>query len=638
MHFRRRCCVVSAAVLLSCPIGGKPSAGYAEPRFTDVTVGAGLDYVQHVLRTRPDCIFELGSSCEPERITGGAAVGDVEADGDLDLFVTRLGEPDILFLNSGDGSFADGTEAAGLAPFGLQSNGAAFGDIDNDGDLDLYVTVLGDAGDVQNNRNHLFINNGSGRFSEQAIARGAASMGEQSRRVFSATFGDYDRDGWLDLHATEWLPGDRSHSRMLRNLGEMRPGHFEDVTSAAGLSLRGSHAFASSFSDLDLDGWPDLAVAADFATSRLFWNNRDGTFSEGTDLAGVGTDENGMGSTIADFDGDGDLDWFVTSIFDASETCESVACSWGYTGNRLYRNEGDRVFSDATSVVGVQDGQWGWGAAFFDYNNNGTLDLVMTNGVDFPHSGTDDLFNNDPMRFWENDGTGLMTEMSARVGLTDRRSGKGLLVFDYDDDGDLDVFVVNNGAGPVLYRNDGGNQNSWLRVRTVGSTSNRDGIGARVKVSGEPDGRPQLREIGSVSHFLGQSERVAHFGLGKLSGAVHRVEIWWPSGCWQSFDNVQIDTTLVAREPEGGCSAAGSPTPTVDLVATTTAVTNTQLPTPSPNRTSPTPFTPVQTPSPVCRGDCDGDGVVRANDLTCVLLGCSMVVRDDIVATVGELF
>ncbi len=272
-------------------------------------------------------------------MTGGAAVADVDGDGDLDLFVTRLDAHDLLFRNDGNGTFTDVTVASGLAAFNFQSNGAGFGDIDNDGDPDLVVVTIGDFDDPTNLRNYLFLNDGSGVFSEAAVARGTDATSVTSRTVWSVNFGDYDRDGWLDLHTTYWAFG-AANSRLLRNRGAAQPGFFDDTTVAAGVEMPGVFAFASTFTDLDGDAWPDLAVAADFGTSRLFWNNGDGSFTDGTVAAGVGTDENGMGSTFGDYDADGDLDWFVTSIRDPAETCETGPCAWGYTGNRLYRNDG----------------------------------------------------------------------------------------------------------------------------------------------------------------------------------------------------------------------------------------------------------------------------------------------------------
>jgi len=527
----------------------------AAPQFEDATTEAGVVYQQHVPRTPPGCIIMtvMDVYCQTDRMTGGAAVGDVDGDGDLDLFVTRLDAPDILFRNKGDGTFEDGSSEAGFSKFNLQSNAAAFADIDNDGDLDLYVTVVGNQGNAVNNRNYLFINDGGGRFSEEALSRGAHVTSPNYHRSYSAAFGDYDKDGWLDLHVTEWVPPNPSHSRLLRNLGPASPGVFEDVTTAAGATLEGVHGFSTTFTDLDQDGWPDLAVAADFGTSQLLWNNGDGTFTNGTTSAQVGTDENGMGSTFGDFDGDGDLDWFVTSIYDPAPLCDPNnpdLCVWGYTGNRLYRYDGNRTFSDATDAAGVRVGHWGWGTAFFDYDNDADLDLILTNGVDFPVLDLDDPYNADPMRMWENDGSGSMIELSAAVGISDTASGKGLLVFDYERDGDLDIFVINNGGQPRLYRNVGGNARDWLRVNTVGVSSNRDGLGARITLQEQPRGPSQVREMGTSTHFLGQSERTAHFGLRPGTEPVALVRIVWPSGRLQSLGNIPRNSTLTAVEPD----------------------------------------------------------------------------------------
>ena len=187
----------------------------------------GLDYLQHEPQQTPDCIFSLGSPgdfCEPERMSGGAATGDVDGDGDIDLIVTRLDAPDILYRNVGNGRFEDATAFSGLDGFALHSNGAALADIDNDGDLDLFVTTLGDVGDPVNLRNYLFVNDGHGRFTEDAVARGAAVESDRSRRAFSVAVGDYDLDGYVDFHVTEWLPLVYSHSRLLPNRGIDAPG------------------------------------------------------------------------------------------------------------------------------------------------------------------------------------------------------------------------------------------------------------------------------------------------------------------------------------------------------------------------------------------------------------------------------
>jgi hypothetical protein len=401
----------------------------------------------------------------------------------------------------------------------------------------------------------------------RASARRGSSAGRRCR-----AFGDYDRDGWLDVHVTEWRidldnpTNAPANIRLLRNRGAAAPGHFVDVTVAAGVAydgivdidpkVNGTWAFTSRFADLDADGWPDLAVAADYGTSRIFWNQGDGTFLQTGTGIGVATDENGMGSAIGDFDGDGRLDWFVSAVFDPDRFCSGPewSCSWGNTGNRLYRNLGGRQFEDVTDAAGVRDGFWGWGAAFFDYDNDGDLDLVQANGLRLPFEdrfGVTRRFATDPIRLWRNDG-GTMAEVSSLAGMTSVESGKGLLVFDYDRDGDLDVFVGNNEGVPHLYRNDGGNRGDWLRVVVSGRDSNRDGIGARVHVRAVADGPVQVREIDGGSHFLGQSERIAHFGLDGGAPTVAEIEVEWPAtGRRVVFRQVPRNRVLAVSEPAG---------------------------------------------------------------------------------------
>ena len=530
--------------------------------FTDVTHAAGLSYIQHVPPPPPACV--VGSmACDADRMTGGAAVADVDGDGCVDVFVTRFDAHDLLFRNDCEGSFVDATVGSGLDVYSSHSNGAAFGDIDNDGDPDLFVSTIGSGTDGVNDRFYLFINDGSGHFTEEALPRGAAVASTQPRLAWSASFGDFDRDGYLDLHVTEWFQS--LHSRLLRNRGAAAPGHFEDVTQAVGLDFAGVHGFASTFVDLDDDGWQDLAVAADFGTSRLFWNDA-GHFSDGTLAAKVGTDENGMGSTFGDFDADGDLDWFVTSIWDPDDPCASGNCMWGPSGNRLYRNEGGRVFSDATDLAGVRNGDWGWGAAFFDLDNDTDLDLVMTNGIVLEHTTIEDAFNADRMRVFENDGSGVMRENAGESGIDDTASGKGLLAFDYDRDGDQDLLVINNAGGARLYRNDllpdrSARDRRWLQLEVVGSTSNRDGVGARVELWRAPQEAPQVREVGVSSHFLGQGENVLHFGLGAGSETVARLRVTFPaSGRVIEWNDVATNRRHRLREVTPSCGLGGAET------------------------------------------------------------------------------
>lgn len=540
---------VTLCVLLAALV----TTGSARAAFTDVTTASQIDHVHYA--TAPD--FDAYQTY----MSGGVAAGDFDNDGWSDLYFTRLDGSNLLYRNQGDGTFQDVTNAA----FGAnhladsQSNGVAWGDVDNDGDVDLYVTSLA------TNRYHLFVNDGNGSFTEEATARGAAIEGPDAHYGQSVNFGDYDLDGYLDLYVTEWRlssqnpNGTAQNSRLLRNAGAANPGHFVDVTQAAGVTLNqvqpsrygfDSRSFTGRFADLDQDGLPELAVASDFGTSRLFWNNGDGSFTDGTDAAGVGTDQFGMGSTFGDIDGDGDLDWFVTSIYRPG---------WPtHDGNRLYRNDGNRVFTDITDEAGVRDGGWGWGAELFDYDNDGDLDLIEANGQNFgppnlaPQSAG---FEANPVKFWENDGSGVFTENAAALGLTDVGSGKGVATFDFDNDGDLDTIVVNNDGSPVLYRNDAEATNNWLRVKTVGNSSNADGLGAKITVTIDGGAAEDLlfSEVSGGSNFLSQSDPIAHFGLGDFSGNIDLIVIEWPAtGIVQVIENVDANSLLTVFEPAAG--------------------------------------------------------------------------------------
>jgi hypothetical protein len=507
---------------------GPPPPGSV--RFTEVSAAAGLTHIQGEFHKPPDCLVDAtaidkpGHFCTAEWYSGGVAVGDYDNDGHLDLFTTQIYGSGLLLRGDGAGHFVDRTADAGLS-VAQNTNGAAFGDIDNDDDLDLYLTSIGGS------RYSLFINDGAGHFSDEALARGAGIESKLQHTGNTPAFGDYDLDGYLDLYVGEYRThlalGDApSHARLLHNLGAKGPGQFEDVTIPAGVSLEQVHetilieypiagvlALSPGFTDLDGDRLPDLVIASDFGCSRLFWNQGDGTFLDGTVAAGVGSDENGMGAAIGDFDGDGDLDWFVTSI----------AGTVGKTGNRMYRNDGARQFSDATDFAGVRDGGWGWGTTFLDHDNDADQDLVMTNGWNA------DLYLMDPMRLWDNQGDGTMLEISDAAGVTDAHQGRALVTLDHDEDGDQDLLVVNFASTPLLYRNDSDTPNSWLRVAVRGVDSNHDGRGARVRVRLHPGDPWQLREIGGPSLFLGHGELIAHFGLGLGDDPVADVEVYFPA-------------------------------------------------------------------------------------------------------------
>ncbi|TWU29360.1 CRTAC1 family protein [Bythopirellula polymerisocia] len=468
-------------------------------------------------------------------MTGGVAAGDFDGDGRTDLLFTRLNDTNIFYRNLGNGTFEPRTSSAGFNTATL-TNGVVSGDIDNDGDLDLYMTTTNDT------RNYLYLNDGAGFFTDAGTGSVAALANGTVRQGQGASFGDYDNDGYLDLITGDWnnLVAN-CQSRLLRNLGASQPGQFEDVTPVAGIDVyRNSktYRFAPRFVDLDRDGHLDLTFASDFPTSQLFWNNGDGTYTDGTLAAGVGTDQNGMGTTFADYDGDGDLDWFITNITNAPEFPGPFG---GF--NRLYRNEGDRTFTDVTLQAGVRDSRWSWGTSFFDYDNDGDSDLIATNGY---NGGS---WNNDRTFLWQND-NGVFTDVSNALGITDTLQGRGLAHLDYDDDGDLDVVIVNNLAAPILYRNGGGNQNHFLRIQPVGTLSNRDGIGAWITVTQDlNDPTAQIVwEIDGGCSYLSQNERTAHFGLGPNTNVVDMITIEWSSGIVQHLFDIAVDQTLQVTE------------------------------------------------------------------------------------------
>ncbi len=569
-----RFCMAAPALAFVFPLA--PNANAAT--FTNVTANAQINHLQR----------SSGSASTFLDMTGGAAAGDVDGDGWVDLFVTRLDGSDILYRNMGNGTFSDISSTSGFTA-SLPTNGATFGDIDNDGDLDLYVTATG------HGRFYLYTNDGTGSFTEQGIARNAHVPSPAFGYGQSAAMGDYDRDGLLDIVTGDWgNVASIGKARLLKNRADA-PGYFTDVTVATGVDQNptdNTFRFSPRFADMNNDGLPDLTFAADFLQSQLFWNNGDGTFTDGTQAANVGTDQNGMGSTIADFDGDGDLDWFVTAIKAHPDDPNPIQD----TGNRLYVNNGDGTFHDGTDAAGVRDVGWGWGTSFFDYDNDGDLDLIATNGWG-------DFHSDDPTTLWQNNG-GVFTDVSTASGITDNAQGRGLLTLDYDNDGDLDVFIVNNAGQPILYQNNGGNSSDWLRVTTEGTVSNRDGIGARITV--DPDstvaGDEMIREIDGGSNFLSMSEMTAHFGLGLAAGTVDTVTIRWPSGIQQMFFNVAANTELLAVEAYLAGDLNGDGFVGIDDLNIVLGAWNTNV-----------------TPGYHVWGDPSGDGFVGIDDLNEVL-------------------
>lgn len=507
--------------------GEPPSDPVGGQRFVDVTQEAGLGAILQVqARVTPFCLMDRpyteapGDFCVAERLVPGVAAGDLDGDADVDLVFAALDGGTRVMLNDGRGAFDDTTAAAGIDP-SLRTVAPSIGDVDRDGDLDVYLTSFGGL------RHLLYINDGHATFSEQAIERGAAVASLGVHLGTTAAMGDVDLDGDLDLFVGEWRPdkemGDEKHHiALLRNLGPGMPGHFEDVTVAAGIDLAaipalvdakpGIYAFAPALVDLDGDGLPDLAIAGDFGTSRLYWNRGDFTFEDGTVAAGVGTERNGMGSTFADLDEDGDLDWFVSAIY-------TVEFPW--LGNRLYLNRGDRKFDDVTDSWGVRDTGWAWGTTAFDHDNDGDFALAVTAGW------MQEEFEDDRFSLWDLDGVPPMVDVAPLLGVDELAQGRGLIDLDYDRDGDLDLLVVHWSTPPRLYRNDDA-PGDWLRVRTIGTLGDVQGRGATVEVE-FTNGRRRRHQVGAGVHLYGHGEPIVHFGLGAPSDVeIAAVRVFWP--------------------------------------------------------------------------------------------------------------
>lgn len=501
-------------LLAACGGGGGGSAPPSRPApkiFNDVTAEAGLDLAPAQVTITANGV--------------GAATADYDGDGFLDILVIRDRMlPALLFRNRGDGSFEERSKEAKLEITG-NACGPCFADIDGDGDADLLVCGVFDA------RPKVFRNEGDGSFTDVTASAGIVMTGESC----GAAFGDYDRDGDLDVFITRWERNNPSRTKdehLWRNNGDFT---FTDVSAASKISdsirisPQGDLSFTPNWADINNDGWPDLLIAADFNTSVVYLNNKDGSFKNIS--TAVLTDDNGMGAAVADYDHDSDLDWFVSSIY-------STDTSTGWTGNRLYRNKGDGTFEDATTEAGVRDGGWGWAASFSDFNQDGHLDIAHVNG--WINQG----FEKDPSKLFMSNGDGTFTESAERLGFLDTDQGRGLICLDYDNDGDLDVFLKNLDQPWRLLRNDL-EKGAHLIVELAGKGKNSAAIGARVYA--KVGSKTQMRELRCGSNFVSQDPSYAHFGLGAAT-SVDELTIVWPDGSKTVQTNVPTGQRLKIKQ------------------------------------------------------------------------------------------
>lgn len=543
------------SIIAACGGGGESAPAATNPppappppqaQFTDVTAASGIN-------------FEVGFSNNPGDTTiiaafaGGVGAGDYDGDNDIDLFVVRGDAgPNLLYRNDGDNTFSEVAEFAGLAytksaTENYRHSGPTFADMDGDGDLDLML------GGIQGDPCLLFANNGDGTFTDVTADSGLDLIG--ATQNLSAAFGDYDLDGDLDMLIAHWGversgqdPGDTEH--LWRNESTAAQIRFVSVSVAAGLSPSiitlddpliekpgFDNSFAPTFARLNDDLYPDFVMAGDFNTSMIFMNDADGTgtFTNVTDVTVI-RDANGMGSALGDYDNDGDLDWFVTSIYRTVNVLVE-------NGNRLYRNDNGQ-FVDVTDTAGVVNGGWGWAACFVDLNNDGHLDLYHTNGW---HEEIHDDYRADTSRAFISNGDGTFENQANALGIDDSDQGRGAVCADFDRDGDIDIFLWAN-EGPNagrLFRNDQ-SENNHLVVKLRGLPPNIEAAGARIRAT--IGNETQLREISIGSNYISQNPTEQHFGIG-IASQVDSLVVEWPDGTMSDMGIVQGNQRIVIDHP-----------------------------------------------------------------------------------------
>ena len=551
---------VAGSGLLFSLIAATPAP---DVQFTDITQSSKVDFTHESSATSNKYLVET--------MGGGVALLDYDNDGRLDIFFTngaRIDDPmpdgkapdksdpkfwNRLYHQNADGTFTDVTERAGLTgmPQNLYGMGVAVGDYDNDGFEDIYVTGYGG--------NTLYHNNGNGTFTDVTKKAGVGAGGWSA----SAGFFDYDNDGKLDLFVTRYVDWTFKTNRYC---GEKRPGFraychpdnydgvtnilyhnngdgtFTDVSAKAGIANPNGKGLGVAFADYDGDGFTDIFVANDSVQCFLYHNNGNGTFTEVGLPAGVGYNEDGktfagMGVDFADYDNDGLPDILVTDLSNERYI--------------LFRNNGDGSFRDVTNASGVGGATLafsGWSTRFFDYDNDGWKDLFVAQGhvMDTIEKTSANLKYRQPPLLLRNESGHFKRVILGEVFKT-QWAGRGAAFGDIDNDGDIDVVVSNVGQRAHVLRNDGGNRKNWIGIETIGKKSNRDGIGCRVKVV-SASGLTQYFTVNTTVGYLSASDKRVIAGLADDSIA-KLVDIRWPSGIVQKFENVKANQMLKAIEP-----------------------------------------------------------------------------------------
>jgi enediyne biosynthesis protein E4 len=522
----------------------------APVQFTNTAPAAGIKFTHFKGNN--------GISINREEFGPGVCVADFDGDGwpDIyfangrDLYNRGISVRNALYHNNGDGTFTDVTDKAGVPGTGY-GLGCVWGDYDNDGFPDLFVTQYG--------RNVLYRNNRNGTFTD--VTDKAGVSGTESGTFHSgATFFDYDRDGLLDLYVGSYVDlGDKrycdlagvqsscppsvyhgSPDALYHNNGD---GTFTNVTAKAKIYQPEGKNLSVGAADYDNDGWPDLFVANDGLTAYLYRNQHDGTFKEIGGLTGMAYNERGgvmaaMCISLGDFNNDGWLDLYISDFQRSSD--------------HIWQNDGNGFFDEVSDLSGITRATHdvlSFGGGFLDYDNDGWIDLFIANGHVYPEveQATPGTHYKQLNSLFHNERNGKFADVTATAGSGFQTPyvGRGAAFADFDNDGFVDIVVANNGDVPLLLHNSGGNGNHFLNFKLVGTKSNRDAMGARIRVlSG---GISQIREIAGGGSYLSQSDLRATFGLGKAAHA-ETVEIKWPSGLGQTFHNVEADRFYLIRE------------------------------------------------------------------------------------------
>lgn len=487
----------------------------------------------------------------PSMFSGGVATEDYDNDGDFDFYLIG-GESSTnrLYQNQGNGQFIDVAAAAGVDIKGVKGSGPMFADLDGDGHLDLFI------GAVDHNPVFIFLNNGDGTFTDVTAQSGLTVT---APNTVSATVGDIDFDGDVDLFLSHWgheLATGDSLEIIWRNDSTQGSIRFSDISNTMGLNdayhnqfkteqnpnAEEDSSFVPSLSDIDGDGDFDLLLVSDYGLTKLYRND-NGTFNQITTDSLI--DQFGMGSAVADIDNDGDMDWYVTSIAEKEYDGEDKNPTAGYQGNTLYLNDGTGLFSNASQSRNVADGGWGWGACIADFNNDGLPDIYHVNGWG-QNGQLFAMFQDDESRLFINNGDNTFTDRAGEFGVNDAEQGRGLSCSDLDNDGDIDIVISNNQGPAKYYRNELTEGHSYLKLILRGTAPNTSAIGSRVVVNNNA-GLVQTKELRLDNNFVSQNAFELHFGFGQHSAPVD-ITVLWPDGTSRDFTAVSVNQTFTINQ------------------------------------------------------------------------------------------